>query len=300
MAGYHIVMTGDFMQHQPVGEPPLFAYGDKTEKELLGLMAMAKSNPKVSKAIQGHRLWQEVDTVVILKEQHRFSSATEGGKKLWQLVQRMWDYQQDFTRQDATTLLEAIQARVVKPTEVDAFLARCPRAIVLRNELSPALNERLALNHAYQTKQRLVVWRCHDRHASGRKLSGDVLDQLDLLDPKSTNKMPTYMSFCPGMRYIFSENPFPELCYVTNFSCTGVKLILDELEDPDDLTQPRRILKHPPVAICVKPDGTSIGNLFKDLGVPEGCIPVGRVCKTFAVSGHTPASKPIRNEIYDT
>jgi hypothetical protein len=298
MAGYHVVMTGDFMQHQPVGDLPLFAYGNKKETDLMGLMA---SSPKNSKAIRGHRLWQAVDTVVILQQQHRFSTATKGGKQLWELVRRMWDYQQDFSKRDAITLLDAVQARVVQPTEMDAFLSRCPRAIVLRNELSPALNERLALNHAYQTKQRLVRWRCRDLHyPSKRMLSKDVLNHLDLLDPKNTSKMPTYMSFCPGMRYIFSENPFPELCYVTNFSCTGVKLILDELEGPDDLTQPARMLKYPPVAICVKPDGTSIGNLFEDLGVPEGCIPVGRVRKTFVVSGHTTASEPFQYEINDT
>jgi hypothetical protein len=95
--------------------------------------------------------------------------------------------------------------------------------------------------------------------------------------------MPTYMAFFPDVRYVFTDNPFPELCYVTNFSCTGVKLILDEAEPPDDLSKPMHILKYPPVAICVKPDGTSIGNLLANLDVPEGCISVGRTQKHFKV-----------------
>ena len=139
MGGYHIVMTGDFLQHQPVGEKSLFSYGGFSSQALLRLQAQVPKNvakPKamgaLAKSILGHNLWQLMDTVVILKEQHRFSNATPGGRMLWDLVQRMWDFRTAFTRQDALTLLEAIQARVVKESEMEAFLARSPRAIVLR------------------------------------------------------------------------------------------------------------------------------------------------------------------------
>ena len=100
-------------------------------------------------------------------------------------------------------------------------------------------------------------------------------------DPTKTGDMSTYMAFFPGCSYVFVDNPVPDLCWVNNFSCTGVKLLLDPNEPDDDLTQPVRVLTYPPVAICVRPDGTSLGKLFPGRDVPADCLPVSRTRKGF-------------------
>ena len=97
--------------------------------------------------------------------------------------------------------------------------------------------------------------------------------------------MDTMMVFFEGCQYIFSHNPYPEVCWVNNYTCTGRKLILHPEEPEDDLTKPIRFLTHPPMAICVQPDGTAFGDLFpKNSQVPTNCLPVGLKKKSFKVS----------------
>jgi hypothetical protein len=275
MGGYHIVFTGDFLQHQPIAAKPLYSFADVDPMKIIKMYGSKKE-------AEGRMLWMMVDTVVLLKEQHRFSEATPGGKELYNMVRRMWDYSKPFDTKDAFDLLDKLQRRVVKNEGMDAFLARIPRAIVLRNEVKPTLNITLAFNHACHIGQRVVFWRSMDRDfTTFREFSKQVVDLLNRQESNKTNNMPTFMVFFPGCRYIFPENSFPDICWANNFSCTGVKLLLDPKEAADDLSMPFRTLRYPPVAICVRPDGTSIGKLIQN--VPEHCVPVVRTRKKFQV-----------------
>jgi hypothetical protein len=66
------------------------------------------------------------------------------------------------------------------------FLARSPRALVLRNALKPSLNFHLAINHANQLKVRAIVWRVKDTSSDGAFLSNAVLYALEQADPTKT------------------------------------------------------------------------------------------------------------------
>ena len=282
MGGYHFVTTLDFLQHNPIGGSPLFLFAGSTPDQILA--------HKDALAIQGHRLWQQVDSAIILDQQHRFGTSTPGGKALWDLVQLMWSTDPRWTTDTAwahataTAMVDLIQSRVVKPNEMAAFMARSPKAIVLRNELKPDLNLHLAMNHAQQTGQRLVIWRCRDTEAkTHRQLSEEVLKKLDQSPPDKTADMPTYMAFFPGINYVFVNNMFPDQCWVNNLCCTGRKLLLDPKEPDDDLSRPYRTLQHHPIAVCVQPEGTNLGKLFDDPAIPEHCLPVWRQTKTFKV-----------------
>ena len=86
MGGYHFVTTLDFLQHRPTcgSKRPLFYFAGVSSNDLL---RRACSMPK---DVAGHHLWQQVDTIVMLETQHRFSQLTPGGKALWELVQILW------------------------------------------------------------------------------------------------------------------------------------------------------------------------------------------------------------------
>jgi hypothetical protein len=280
MAGYHFVTTLDFLQHQPIGGASLFSLSNCSDNQLL---SFGESLP-----IQGQKLWKQIDSAIILTDQHRFNTSTPGGKALWDLVQIMWSTDerwatdQAWARSTASSMLDIINSRVVKASEMPAFMARGPRAIVLRNEIKPALNLELAKNHARITNKRLFLWRSVDVEAgTQRLLSKAVLSTLDRQQPENTADMPTYMAFFDGCYYVFEDSKFPDLCWVNNLCCVGKKICLDPREPPDDMSQPYRLLHYPPVSICVRPDGTTLGKLLDN--VPEHCLPVSRRKKTFTV-----------------
>jgi len=66
-AGYHFVTTLDFLQHEPIGGKPLFYYALEQEKAL-----QRAEVGVIPKDIRGHRLWEQLNVVIILTEQFRF------------------------------------------------------------------------------------------------------------------------------------------------------------------------------------------------------------------------------------
>ena len=286
MGGYHFVTTLDFLQHKPVKQASLFSFAGWTPEQV-----QRNGN---ALARHGHSLWQSVDTAIVLQKQHRFSTATPGGKALWDLVQLMWNtdprWKTDpsWAHDTAKTMVELIDSRVVSPgPEMDAFMKRSPKAIVLRNEFKPSLGLMLAMNHAQQLQQRLILWRCLDTGEKGRPLSSAVHNMLAKQQAEKTGDIPTYMAFFPGISYVFEDSKYPDLCWVNNLRCEGVKLLLDPDEPPDDLTKPYRMLTKPPICICVRPDGTTIGKVFPTSDIPMNCLPVPKSTKSLKVSDHT-------------
>ena len=213
MGGYHFLATLDFLQHKPVKQASLFSLAGWTPEQI--------QKNATSLVTNGHMLWQTIDTVIVLEKQHRFSTVTPGGKALWDLVQMMWSVDPrwktdpDWAYNTAKSMVELINTRVVQPgPEMENFLSRSPKAIVLRNELKPSLGLFLAMNHAQQSKQRLILWRCSDTGEKGRPLSRALLSMLDKQQGEKTGDMQTYMAFFPGIQYVFEDSPYPDLCWV--------------------------------------------------------------------------------------
>ena len=198
-------------------------------------------------------------------------------------MQMLWS-EVELTDAEVDHIMETLQSCVVKPNEMAAFLDLSPQAIVLRNNLKPFLNKHLALNHARNLNQRVIVWRavdvCHD---TKRQLSAEVLNELDRLPPSDTGDMPTYMMFFVGCKYVFTDNENPELCWVNNYTSTGVRIILDKDEPDDDPNKTCWVLKKPPAYICVRPDNTTLGKVAKAAIVPIHCLPVDQKKTSFQV-----------------
>jgi hypothetical protein len=182
------------------------------------------------------------------------------------------------TEDDITTLAEQLNDTAVTCEDMPAFLARQPRACVLRHAVRPALNRFLASNNSGHAGYRPIVWRQRDeataKHGSrhGKPLSSEVMSVLAQRTPKA-NDIPAVQYFYPGIPYRFVSNECPLLGWVNNGTCTGERIILHADEPVDDLQGDFWTLKYPPQAIIVRIDGRDTGDMFGD-PVPSGCVPV--------------------------
>jgi hypothetical protein len=271
-AGLHFCTTLDFMQHEPIQGRPLYQANPR---------GIAGTTP----GALGRDLWAEVNTVHILKEQHRFGAPDPDSQLLYDIVQLLWS-EEILTHAEVQHIVETLNKRYTGSNGLATLLARNPKAIVLRNAARPALNLKLAKTHAVNTHKRIVMWRSTDTTATpclGRKrtnepLSSVVLTHLELQHPGKTGMMPTVMLFFEGCDYIFGpENRCPEAGWCNNNLATGVRLILHAEEPCDNPEQHIRVLRFPPVGIVVRPHGVTVNSAFSDGSVvPEGCIVVSQ------------------------
>ena len=196
----------------------------------------------------------------------------------------LWS-EEELTDAQIDHVMDTLQSCVVSPEEMPGFLERNPQAIVLRNVLKPFLNKHLALNHAKNLGQRVIVWRAMDVcNKTKRTLSAHVLDALDKLPPGDTNGIPTYMMFFAKIKYVFYDNENPDLLWVNNHTCTGERIILHKDEPDDDLTKDCWTLRYPPQFICVRPDDSTLGRVVKERVVPINCLPIDQKKTSFSVS----------------
>jgi hypothetical protein len=141
--------------------------------------------------------------------------------------------------------------------------------------------------------KRMIFWRnldtCSDKGAG--QLSDEVHELLEMMKEQDTMGIPHLGCFFPGIEYVFSDTNNKNLQNreIKNHTCVGVKIVLHEDEDPDDLSLPYRILKHPPTTIFVKPDGPLIGNISKGVaGCPSDCFPISFMARSFNVKWEGP------------
>ena len=271
MAGLHIATSQDFLQHQPTAGSALFKNSRLSEANFLQRAS--------SKALAGRRLWLQFDSVYILEQQHRFTMDTEDGAKLHTVVQQLMS-EQPLSMDEAAELCDELQSRVVPRADMPALLRRQPKVIVLRNAVRFGINMQLALHHAHALGKRLVMWRCRDIADNGMRVSPEVMEVLEHLPPRDTAGMPTVQCFFPGMHYVFYDNKAPQVYRINNQMCIGRALVLNALEPDDDLTQPVRYLRYPPLALHVQPDGPPLGDVCGH-GVPRDCIPITAIPCSF-------------------
>jgi hypothetical protein len=271
-AGYHFATTLDWLQHNPVTGLPLYA-----DPGPCGMTRLANGfGGDAARAAQGRALWKRVDTIHLLTEQHRFGSEDAQSKALYDFVQLLWQTKA-LTRAEVEHIVDVLNSRVPTPDLLRNLLARPPKVIVLRNDMKPALNLRLAQTHARNLGQRIVRWTCRDTSTTGATLAADIKLQMKGAPPASTGKMPSQWLFFPGCSYVFYENTAPAALWVNNNMATGVSLILNKDEPADDLSSAWRTLKHPPQGVVVRPAGGYAATICSDaepVVVPRGCVVV--------------------------
>ena len=261
-----MVCSGDFCQHQPPTGHALFYGADSEETAWSKWKAPARL---------GRFAWLKFNTCVILHQQHRFTTSTEDGRSLYDLVQLLSRGTQPSLKECAA-LCDALQTRAIDASQFQCMAStEVPRVVVLRNIVRPLLNAHLTRLQADLAGKRLVVWRCFDAGQQSQPLSGAIKGVLEMLPSNKTGDMPTIQMFYSGIRYKFSQNLFPNVGHVNNNIAIGHALHVDprEADYPDDLSKPYRVLRYPPLAVVVKPEGFGAASLRLS-SWPRGCIPV--------------------------
>jgi len=278
--GFHIVMVGDFNQHQPVQDLPLYYGAD--ENNITRTMAIEQQH--------GRDVWKMMNAAVILTQQHRFDVTVEGGRKLLQLVTMVMNREGPaLTREQVQELCEILNSRAVTTREMAQHLKCSPRVIVLRHAVRYLVVLALIQHHAFVAKQRLYVWRCTDV-AQGDRTSGaakkrgariplsqqvlEAIEKNHITHKGGDGKvMQAIQFFYVGCEYCFLDNAHPSIGWVNNNTCTAHSIVLDPREPEDDLARPVRYLRYMPLAINVVPDGPPLGQIA-GADFPTNTIPV--------------------------
>ena len=274
---YHFVCAGDFAQHGPVKGLSLMSPVPNAPPN-----ASDAEKRRTGKAAAGRDLWLSIDRVVILREQHRFNCSTPDGKTLHDVVHMLThgthpDHNHPLKEADIEDLADKLNSCAVTDDDMEAFLAKKPRACVLRHNVRPALNRFLVSNNSGHSGFRPIVWRQRDestaKHGkSGKPLSSEVMSILAKRTPKADD-IPPVQYFYPGIPYRFISNEYPLIGWVNNGTCIGERIILHPDEPIDDLHGDFWTLKYPPIAVIVRIDGRDVGDMF-GAPVPTGCVPV--------------------------
>ncbi len=290
--------------HVPAPAPPRAPAKGKGKK---------KTDANIAADAHGRRAWLAFDECIILTEQHRFTTATEDGRQLHDIVQKLSsDVPGGLSRQEVEELCATLNACVASPSKIAEMLTAGVTVVALRNSVRAKLSLMLAKHDARTRNERLVVWSNphtavaertqpspQDPNAprrpagpppASRPLSSSVHRVLEGLHPKGV--MPAVQFFYSGARYHFMDTKHPAVNWVTNNVCIGRKLILHPDEPEDDLSRPYRVLRYLPVAIHVEPNGLPLGDLCGD-GSPTNCIPV-----TPVKSARIPVSFPHKTLIH--
>jgi hypothetical protein len=256
------VAFGDLSQHNPV--------------KGLALWEDPKSGKISEKMIQGRQLWKQMDNCIILEKQYRFAT-TVAGEKLKRIVGELTTGRTSSGEEvNYEDLADEINDRAIQPEDVEAFLAKAPKALVLRHDLRPSLTKNLILHHAALCSTRVTVWRTVDTgmvkgSKLGRLLSTDVLEYLE---GSGDNDLPsTVQYYYEGILYRFMDSAYPHIGRYKNGDCIGRLLVCDKREDPDDGEGDFRVLKYPPKLLLVEPVGRDIGMLCGPT-FPSNTIPL--------------------------
>ena len=270
--GNHLIALGDGNQHDPLATSgqPLYWKANADSAALVEWAADPRAG--VSGDYRGFKLWRQFKQVCLLTEQHRFNMDTKSGSDLYAIVQKICADSAPSNKWIGG-FIDRLQGLAKKTQRnIAAVMERSPNLVVQRNALKPYANVALAQNHAFNTRQRIAVWRALDLSADNRPLSEEALQWLEQLKPQLTGDMPTIQMFFKGMRYTFNKTEHPRALWINNIVCYGVRLVLHSQEPPDDLTKPYRKLHYLPRGIIVRPEGPCLGRLSDDPLIPRGCL----------------------------
>jgi hypothetical protein len=235
----------------------------------------------------GRTAWLKFDTCVILRQQFRFDTSSEDGRKLYNMVQLLSANTQPSLEQCAD-LCDQLNQRAIDPATFQRMCGvEVPRAVVLRNSVRPFLNARLTRLQASLAGQRLIVWRCADSGSAGQPLSAEVLSAIEQLPTRKTGDMATVQMYFRGIKYKLNVSPHPSLGICNNNIAEGVQLHLDPREEPDDVTKPYWTLQYIPLAVIIRPEGMAAQRLHLR-SWPRGCVPFARDVARFQLVLPTP------------
>lgn len=276
--GCHMVLVGDFMQHEPTSGKALYRSVTVSDAPTAAL----------HKTHLGALLYQRFDTVFVLRSQHRFDIGESSGAELLALARCFTD--PTVQRHKIARLCDKINDRAI--TSIEPYTTSNPHVVILRHTAGVFINRQLLLRRAATTRQQVLYWLCHDKLSDANAQGTDVPRHpsstristlLRNFPADKTGDLNTVQFFFKGMEYVFIDNNLPNLGRVRNKRCEGQALFLHPREPPIPPDAPLHQLHYPPQAIFVKPEGTKLGDIVGH-PCPTDCIPVGSKKTTFTVT----------------
>ncbi|GLC39980.1 hypothetical protein PLESTF_001816800 [Pleodorina starrii] len=285
--GYmHCLIAGDMRQHLAPFAVPLYAAAetadgdeDGLKRRLLAAIATATGSPdtrKLTEASAGHRVYRQFREVYPLTRQYRLDKDEQHRQNVM-----LFDGRTDADPTAVRNLLEDLQARTMADLP-----ARLTRAVILRHRVQVGANRLLALHHSRVTGQHIFIWRSIDVLSSTHQPPPpELAAQLDNDSFDNTGDIPTINFFFPGCLYVFGSSDAPALHIIANNTATGVGIIPAAPDAEALLRAPPdcrlHVLRRPPDALIVRPDGAPLPRTFQHPSIPEGCVPVFPITRKF-------------------
>ena len=202
--GVHIMFSGDFGQLPPVQSTRLYT-----------ILKDIRSNSSDQVRAIGRSLWEQVTTVVVLRQNMRQCRSGTDDEKLRTLLSNI--RYKACTREDEDFILSMIPYELGGKRNVPSIATRTSSVITGTNATRDAINDKCAARFAAETNQTLSTFYAIDKvkEKTGRngatdwinsRLSDEEREILLDLPPSYTQKIPGKLQLCKGMPVILRKN----------------------------------------------------------------------------------------------
>ncbi|GLC77595.1 hypothetical protein PLESTF_001961100 [Pleodorina starrii] len=209
-------------------------------------------NPGGSAVELGVQLWHAIPHAFLLTKPFR-QTDTDQHPNLLEIAE-IFNGRGEASPAQVDSACDQLNKRTLKPTDLAQHGP--PKVVVLRHSVRLALLPHLLRLHAAHAKQPLFIWRSVDLTPEGGALSASVFQELERLGgSENDGAVPTVCTFFPGIQYNLTTTTNPTLRHVHNNVATGTGMVLDPREPPLADSTVVHVLRYPPRAIIIRPDG---------------------------------------------
>jgi hypothetical protein len=232
----------------------------------------------VAGALAGQQLLRRTQLVFNLTIPHRFQTIdpatgqaflSKGANQLLRYAKML--AHGTATKDEVAELVDALQRKGID--DVQEWSARPenkdrnPHVLTLRNRQRLAINPILALQHAVNLGKTIYVWKARHRRADGGPPPAELRVTLnETCDDKHHDNLEPESCFFEGIEYVFHKTELEEAGWVHNGTGFGEGIVLEAEDAADEALERQeaaraggkstsvvRMLKHPPVALFVRP-----------------------------------------------
>lgn len=251
-----IILSGDFMQFEPVSGFSLLYEGRPTSKETLERSGELFDIKTTDEHYLGHQLWKKFTSTIILTQQMRTQDPEYAP-----LLERLRNGEQ--TNEDAYLL----NSKLAQPRDI--VLDNDTKAITPLNSMRYSINLQATIAFAKRRNQTVYIFLSHHKPKPPDKTAA-LRKAFEMMD-SSNMKVPAYFAFTKGMPVSLTENSHQGLKMVNGAEYTAESF----LPNVDATAWPAGpnilVLTRPPKAIFISSKTTESFHL-DDL--EKGLLPI--------------------------
>jgi hypothetical protein len=255
-AGMHVILTGDFHQFPPVANPIGALYH-----------TIHSQNKQIQRSQLGRQLYEEFETVVILKEQVRIRDS------VWmQILSRL--RVGECTNDDIDEIRKLVLTN--KDCKVPDFTKAPWKDAILvtsRHSVREAWNAASVKRHCVETGHPRYIVHAEDTvRPKHTPLSDAQRLEVAGMNDKDKSRLREIVEIAVGMKAMVLMNLSTEADIANGTRGTIVDIVLDHREQPGLPDSEGAIkLKYPPAMVLFKPDG---GTDISFEGLEPGIVPI--------------------------